>query len=265
MDLIFPAGKLLFHGTSEEFPAKELRGGGYDRIIWTAESPDIAQNYIPISGASTIVYARDLSVPQKCEILQQLQRRLGIEYDYSKIEWDYMDRPSSFYYPEGYDRIPEEDEVNQLLEEAGWEKYEHGWSAYKIRMTYQDSYNRLMGPNEKLLGRLFILKALKPIKIYDYTFGGERESDLMDLDYHKINIFRAAEEKGYDGIKINDFAQSEIWGNLGHTSIGLFDSSLSEFRWVTIPATNYDWKEYDDFKRATTPEYESLLLTLEQL
>jgi hypothetical protein len=132
-------------------------------------------------------------------------------------------------------------------------------------MTYRDGYNRLMGPNEKLLGRIFILKALEPIKIYDHTFGGEREGDLLDLDYHKINIFRSAEREGYDGIKINDFAQSEIWGNLGHTSIGLFDSSLSKFRWVTIPATNYDWEDHDDFRRATTPEYESLVRILGQL
>ena len=44
--------------------------------------------------------------------------------------------------------------------------------------------------------------------------------------------FQKVEKDGYDGIKINDYAQVESEGNFGHTSIGLFES-ISTTRPVT--------------------------------
>ena len=185
MDIIFEPGKLLFHGTSEEFPVKEIRGGGYDGVIWTAETPDIAQNYIPISGVTTAISARYLTRPQKGSVIQQLQRKIGIEYDYSTVEWDYMDRATSFYYPKGWDRLPEEVEVVERLENLGYEKESYGM--YKIRMTYLiDGAERLMLPGEKTIGRLFIFKVKQPLRIFDFTLGGDREGDLMNVDYVKF-------------------------------------------------------------------------------
>jgi hypothetical protein len=48
------------------------------------------------------------------------------------------------------------------------------------------------------------------------------EGDLMDVQYHRHDMFQKAKQDGYDGIKIDDFAQLEEYGNFGHASIGLF-------------------------------------------
>ncbi len=42
----------------------------------------------------------------------------------------------------------------------------------------------------------------------------------MDLDYHKLDVFDAARENGYDGIIINDFVKSTVQGSVGHVSYG---------------------------------------------
>ena len=41
----------LFHGTIEDFDPEDIRGGGYDGVLWTAEDSTVAQSYIPSSGA----------------------------------------------------------------------------------------------------------------------------------------------------------------------------------------------------------------------
>ena len=45
-------GDLLFHGTSANFEPENIRPGGYDKILWSATSPGVAQSYIPSSGSS---------------------------------------------------------------------------------------------------------------------------------------------------------------------------------------------------------------------
>jgi len=264
MDLILPAGTVLFHGTCEDFPAEEIRGGGYDQVIWTADSSTIAQSYIPLSGISGITGPEEISRPSKDPIIQQLQKQICIEYDYSDIKWDYKNMAIRFKLPQGWDDLPTYEEVTQLMLNAGWEKSVYG--TFRLRYTYEDgpdgkSIPRLFAPGEKLIGRLFIFTALEPLKIYDNTRGGETESDLLNLEYHKIDLFRDAEEAEYDGIKINDFAQSKYWGNLGHTSIGLFEQAREKLSWVAIPAVNFEWDENTPQNTTITPEYQAYLDT----
>lgn len=264
MDLILSAGTLLFHGTCEDFPVEEIRGGGYDQVIWTADSSTIAQSYIPLSGISSITGPEEISRPSKDPIIQQVQRRICIEYDLSGAEWDHTDRAISFKLPYGWDDLPTHEEVTQLMLNAGWEK--SGYGTFRLRYTYEDgpdgkSVPRLFAPGEKLIGRLFIFTALEPLKIYDNTRGGETESDLLNLEYHNISLFRAVENAGYDGVKINDFAQSKYWGNLGRTSIGLFNHTKPKLSWVAIPATNFEWDENTDSGETITPEYRAYLKT----
>lgn len=76
-------------------------------------------------------------------------------------------------------------------------------------------------------GRLFKLTAKQDIKFFDIA--KKSEGDLTDLDYHKLDLFRKAEKDGYNGIRINDFAQSEQYGNYGHLSYGIFKNSIQLF------------------------------------
>lgn len=253
-DLTIPSGTRLFHGTGVKFPMKEIRGGGYDDIIWTAEAPTIAQNYIPISGLVVYASAETIRFPSKDELIQQIQEMIGIHYDHFDVKWDYMGRAISFSVPEYWDHIPKAKEIQEMLSDIGFEKPDIN-RPYAFRV----SESRILRPDEKTLGRLFIFEAQEPVRIFDYTSGGEKEGDLTDVDYNKLNLFRIIEKKGYDGIKINDYAQSEYWGNFGHTSIGLFPRALSKFRWTTIPASNFDWGEGISINETMTPEYKSFL------
>jgi hypothetical protein len=78
---------------------------------------------------------------------------------------------------------------------------------------------------------------------------------LTDPDYHKVNQFRKLEEEGYDGVKINDFAQVQDWGNIGHRSIGVFAKSIGKLQWEVITASHPVY----DINKMTTPEYDAYL------
>lgn len=118
--------------------------------------------------------------------------------------------------------------------------------------------------NYRAEGRLFILKPKTTLRIFDLTRGGEVEGDMTDLDYHKHNIFQIAEEKGYDGVKINDFAQTEGEGNVGHTSIGLFKDTIKKMNVFDIIKAYHP--EPEDFRNrvwelrtSKSKEYEEYL------
>ena len=250
-------GTTLFHGTGEEFPVSEIQPGGYDGVLWTAEASTIAQTYIPKSGSSSLFNADMLRRPVKREPYITLQRLIGIEYDLDKVIWNYTDEPKSFFMPEDWDHIPTIEEVEERLDQIGIERYRFP-NSYQLRTTFREKGGYHIHQHGKdLVGRLFIFNVLAPLRIYDNTQGGEREGDLMNVEYHSLGLFRAAEERGYDGIKINDFAQTEIWGNVGHTSIGLFPRALEKVEWTAIPAQNFDWEE--DLSQEITPEYQKFL------
>lgn len=79
----------------------------------------------------------------------------------------------------------------------------------------------------KIMGKLLTIITQKDFFIYDLTLGGKIEGDLMEPDYHQVALFKKLKDTGYDGVKINDFAQTKMWGNMGHRSIGLFPKALA--------------------------------------
>ena len=257
MELWLEPGTILFHGTGEEFPASEIQPGGYDGVLWTAEASTIAQTYIPKSGSSMLFNSEMLRRPVKREPYITLQHLIGIEYDLDNVEWNYMDEPKSFFMPPNWDHIPTTEEIEERLDRIGIERYKYP-NSYQLRATFRENGGyHIHQHGRDLVGRLFIFTVIEPLRIYDNTQGGEREGDLMNVEYHSLGLFRAAEEHGYDGIKINDFAQTEIWGNVGHTSIGLFSGALDKVEWTTIPAQNFDWEE--NLNQTISPEYEEYL------
>lgn len=153
--------------------------------------------------------------------------------------------------------------VNEKLEALG---YKH--------TGYDDNYNLNFGwkisiDNDQLQpadyrtqGRLIIITPKRNFKILDTTNRGRREGDLTDLDYHKHDWFEQAQKNGYDGIKINDFAQSTDMGNVGHTSIGLFQNTLRDVNAEEIQAQHPnlsphyqsgDWQSQEYKARSNVP------------
>jgi hypothetical protein len=93
----------------------------------------------------------------------------------------------------------------------------------------------------RLTGRLLILTAKEDVHFYDYA--GDRESDLTDVDYHNLPMFRSAEKKGYDGVRITDFAQVESEGNFGHISFGIFNGSIRKFKIDVVKGVTHPTEE----------------------
>ena len=114
-----------------------------------------------------------------------------------------------------------------------------------------DSKSPILPGDHRVSGRLLIVKPKRDMKIFDHSKDGE--GDLTDLDYNKFDLFEKVHSLGYDGIKINDFAQTEQYGNYGHTSIGFFkeavsDLAITELKNVKHPTTLSN--ESDEYKKS---------------
>lgn len=95
---------------------------------------------------------------------------------------------------------------------------------------YYDNNQNIASADYFMKGRLFILVPKRDLKLYDMTHGGSEGADLNDRDYYKHDLFREMEAKGYDGVKINDHAQTEEFGNFGHFSYGLFQGAIKDLK-----------------------------------
>lgn len=123
----------------------------------------------------------------------------------------------------------------------------HSW---KLKMDG----SKIVPSNYQMKGKLFILIPDQDLKIYDMTHGGKVDGDLTDLDYHKLDLFEKMKSQGYDGVKINDFAQSSDQGNFGHTSIGLFKQGIGKVhREVVQDVAHHDLEPLNRDYRS--PEY----------
>lgn len=243
-ELTIEKDSILFHATGEDFEPEGLHGGFFDKILWTAEDSGIAQMYIPTSGAVMYCSAESIARPNKDSSIQQIQKKLGIEYDYSTVEWN-RDRAESYKNAPIWEDPSEEQNWSKtnefkrtyiktkMKEVLGYEPWneDHGDLSFAVYFNLDE----LMPADYKMKGRLFIITVEADLKIYDMTMGKKIEGDLGDLDYYKIGEFEKLEKKGFDGVRINDFAQSDREGNLGHTSIGLFTKGVKKCTWEILP------------------------------
>jgi hypothetical protein len=87
------------------------------------------------------------------------------------------------------------------------------------------------------------------MRIYVMSRG---EGDLTDVQYNEFDFFEELERRGFDGLLIDDFAQSEEWGNFGHLSVGLFASAARDLDVNERPA---QYREWERERENSTPEY----------
>ncbi|MCK9601154.1 MAG: hypothetical protein M0R06_19090, partial [Sphaerochaeta sp.] len=249
---------LLFHATGEDIEG-DLRGGGYDGILWTAETPSISQTYIPESGSRVVLSMPDHRLsdpfvpdhPTKIALLKQM----GFHPDVEEVNG----RVTSWGYAPGEKMVKTSDVKEYIEKTLGYKPNEYG--AYDLKLKSEEDGERVMPAEYKLPGKLFIFKGKKALNLFDMSTG---ESDLTDLQYHNIEAFKKAQEAGYDGVVIDDFAQTKSQGNIGHRSIGLFPAGIKKIQRVTeIDATHFDFEKGVSGVR-NTPEYERSGLPLFQ-
>lgn len=135
--------------------------------------------------------------------------------------------------------------VNTELRKLGYEptgnlsdsKDDFSWNLFT---SHDDGVWKILPFDTRVQGRLLTIVPKKDLKFYDLTFGRSIEGDLTDVDYHKHDEFRRAEDAGYDGIRINDFAQSHNYGNVGHLSYGIFKKAIPFLSISESPAIHED-------------------------
>lgn len=263
---------LLFHGTIEPI-AGPLRPGGYDDVLWTAESSAVAQSYIPVSGGSFVFSLRPWEVRDNevlrpptsgyFEVVEEkgnrrttlvrddLMTAMGfqaeVEHEGSQVRgWRWLDLDGNEL---PYEQWPRTADLVAFLDGLGYKpKRGGGDPLYEVRTQG----SRIIRSDEKVVGTLFIIHGKEGLRILDASTG--EPGSLVDPEYHHIGLFRQAEAAGYDGIKIDDLLQSKHWGNFGHQSVGLFRRALDKVTYDAVPATNYDPEEIQGW-RTPTPEF----------
>ena len=247
MDLIIKKGTELFHSTGEPFDAEKLGAGFYDGILWTTTDSAISQTYIPDAGSTLHTMTSFLLRPSQDPTTIAFQKELGLEYE--DITWknnradSYRIKSSPFkdledlYYDKENDITWSEIEKRRNARVNDYIMKKYGYKPdERSSDTYNNDYswnlkmdgNTIMPASYQMKGRLFILTPTVDLRIFDMTEGGSKEGDLTDVDYHKLDTFDKIKAAGYDGVKINDFAQSKDFGNFGHHSIGLFPSAIKK-------------------------------------
>jgi hypothetical protein len=225
----------LFHGTGEPIHG-DLRGGGFDNVFWTAQDPEIAQMYIMGWGTRTVPkpygYDMEQTIRPEQGFTNSLLNQMGAKYTVHKE--DHMGRATEYSFDGAYESWPRKKDMVSFLAGLGY-KYDDGKPYYYVFIAEND---RILPASYVPQGELYILLGKSDLNIYDYT---NSMGDLMDPDYLKVSLFKKVMEAGYDGIKINDYAQSKNWGNLGHVSVGLFPSGLQKLKKEKVPAKSFDF------------------------
>ena len=241
-----------FHGTGEDFETP-LHGGGYDNMIWTADNPAVAQNYIPATGGGMSSPVDQWSSDSENvsrfysphDSMITLLKQMGYGYPIDE-ELDNTGRYKSFRYK---DRPAKMGELREYLRSLGYDPAQDRM----LRSRFNNGVQVITPKDFRQMGRLFVGSPHNPLNIYN----GEGLGDgLLDPAYHKLNVFDKLKSHGYDGVRIQDHAQSENWGNVGHTSVGLFPETAQKLNWDVLPAPNFDWGDklagvYD------TPEFQA--------
>ena len=254
----------LFHGTPNNYTVAGV--SSYDRIWWTATHSVIAQTYIPASRGyvDLHVYPEEMSkrvIPCKpgvCplwDIATMIQPELLNE---TRAQYDTRGHAVSYSISDAHPKVAD---ICLAIENIfGYVADPDGRSAvrkYRLRIERIDDLGRSLyaASSWKLPGFLWIIQPPHDLKFYDMT--GESSGDLTDPHYHHIHRFIALHEAGYDGVIIDDFAQSPTWGDVAHISYGFFAHAIPKLVSTRIPAKNFDWgpDSADFLGSVISPEY----------
>lgn len=234
----------VYHGTSIQVEGR-LKGGKYDSILWTAFSPAVAQSYIAESGTLSLLrvpsYLDECVSPE--DIWTQVANMAGYHFKVCKqdsngdiLQWQWIDKTPTY------------GELVDYLENVLG--YKSDGTYYEIKRTFTDDGLIVHPANYKKEGELYLIITPQDFKVFDMT---NVDNDINNPQYNELVTFEVIKNAGYDAVLISDFTQSKRWGNVGHTSLGIFEDSLDRISYFSIPAKNFDWDS--DLTFQLTPDY----------
>lgn len=246
---------LFFHGTIEALHGR-LKPG-CDGLVWFADSPVIAQIYIPSTGGWTAVGAHDYLSRNPAETwaprtdfdeaairqagfeIEDIQRNVGWV---GSLSWRCRGKNPTL----GDCRRLLVDELG-YADQAGYGDY---WRVRSVDANGR--MQRILPASYRAMGTLVIAPRPEDLRLLDLR-NGSYGSDMCN-SYRYTRVFQAAERDGYDGVIIDDLAQTETYGNLGHYGYGLFPKTVNRLPELRVPAQHAEWTRGS----TVTPEFAAL-------
>jgi hypothetical protein len=241
---------LLFHGTVEPFETP-LRATGWERLLWFAEGPEIAQSYCPESGSECMVsflrFALDERFVPHGDMDARIFGLMGFDIAEMDAERDEYGRMCSYRLLKDH---PTNRQAKEFIEGLGY--VFEGESCW-IKMRLKDE-----GGDEIMPGRLHILQRPSDLRLHDLQ--SSADGGLTGRQWMRTDLFEKLADSGdWDGIIIDDIHQSKKMGHFGHRSIGLFQPTIDRLSHHAIDCVNVEpwdvWKAEDG---RTTPEFDAL-------
>ncbi|HFH3083685.1 TPA: hypothetical protein ACGJRU_003091 [Pseudomonas aeruginosa] len=218
----------LFHGSCEPWQNPVPRPGGYDKVFWTAEQPLIAQIYIPnwYSTISFTISSHQLDSPvppDEQSFAWDVAQQLGATATVHKK--DHIGRAQSW----SSGKKVTFQEVKSYLEGLGYIGDGYGNENFRVKTSFQqmpDGSRRYIAVPAAATpyGRLVMIPRPEEAASHDFSTG--EDPDLTNPQYHLVDAFREAFQGDKKAVRIHDFCQSPIMGNVGHASIGFSASTM---------------------------------------
>lgn len=250
----FRASGLLFHGTAEPIQG-DLRPGDYDRVFWTAETPSVAQAYIPTAGISTLLAKpsgyrlTERIIPNQSDHWADIMHQMG--FWPREVDYDACGRATGWTIDPGH---PTYGDAMEFLGALGYD-FSDGSSWAPI--DFSTGRNRFMRADWRKQGSVYVTLR-DGLAVRDLRDG--LASDLVDPAHVKTDLFAKLEDTGHQAIVIDDYAQvGTDHENVGHVSIGIFAGALKSRSFLKFPAVHCDFRGH---KSGSTPEFRAFQQSL---
>ena len=225
--LIVKKGTELFHGTIEPFNKENIRPGGYDEVLWTADNSAIAQTYMPISS-KVYINSSEFVEPSKDQDTVAMQIQLGVDYDYSEVKFGNSNRAESYMPAPCFKKIT--DEYYDLLDEYREAEQEFN----KAKKEYTDKLNQMI--NNGINKQEYMEYSAKQREVIDEL---EDKVEVLKQKYYENKIHKKKNNfinSKLEALGYKPYRESEYDGNNGWK----LKISRQEGKDVIMPA---NWKD----------------------
>ena len=173
-----------------------LKAGAYDSVLWTTETPDVAQSYIPECGSKTFWSVSDYR--KKETISPFFNREPTFDLQIAQI----MGFDAKLCEGRGWmwntQKAPTYGDVLDFLHNLGYTEALNTYGRYKLKTSMLNGKLEIFPANYKMPGKLFILTGKESLNLFDDS---ESEFHMMEPTYHRTALFRKLPKFGFDGIK----------------------------------------------------------------
>ena len=279
-------GTLLFRGVdcAPKNVGNPLRLNCSEGLLWTVTRSLVAQTYIPEFGCTyhfRIPWAGECweHITPGNPLIDTLVRKLGGGVEILRREWDLLEnykkhaqpgqsledwakdipiitagtygRPMSWKTQPGKKEITWPDIIAEL-KRLGYPA-DHD-TVVELKTSTVNGEDVVFPAKARLKGSLIIYRLTDDLTGDNHSCG---ESNSLDPDYHRAAAYNAwALAEGRDFILIDDFCQTQGWGNVDHHSIAINENGLAKLAVeAVLPAYHREWPVTNPFlETVPTPE-----------